>query len=463
MYLCIDCELHELYFTGLVTCHAQGYAQDTSTRPPKSVYMPGTKRSAGTKIAPFWPSWTASLKFFHSLHTIIFWRTWTVETVNLISQITTSTEYISQPKFKVWNLQEDMTSTHHSYICIMYQPAYHHVSLIGQQVTSLPLCQGRQKVICWNQPQREWKVSIPTGVNRLFPGESRGPQNKISIDIPNDPQWHEICSTAWHTFLLNCCWEDLRKKVALLLYFLQYILLLHRRFKKNLPRWPFDSARSTGTVLNSWFGCLDKWILEVYLPSLAISVLDLYILQTLNLRTKNAKMLRLFTGKKEKKKKTGRLQEVSLHSGDIGTSYGIKIQASSFFQQVWCLHMTFNVHQTWLHLFANGGLRFEICQNRLNRKWNVLSMTALSQRISILWSQKALEKEPSLRPSWKIDSQPMSSSVSFLMAKVHSNSKIENVSQCVKCPPDFRFQRGWELRRNGWHCSFRHAASPRMW
>ncbi len=375
----------------------------------------------------------------------------------------TSTEYITLPKFKVWNLQEDMTSNHHSYICIMYQPAYHHVSLIGQQVTSLPLCQGRQKVICWNQPQREWKVSIPTGVNRLFPGESRGPQNKISIDIPNDPQWHEICSTAWHTFLLNCCWEDLRKKVALLLYFLQYILLLHRRFKKNLPRWPFDSARSTGTVLNSWFGCLDKWILEVYLPSLAISVLDIYFRLWI-LITKKEKMLRLFTGKKEKKKKKrAACKRCPFIPGTSAqaTASKSKLPAFSSRSDAFTWHLT--VHQTWLHLFANGGLRFEICQNRLNRKWNVLSMTALSQRIGILWSQKALEKEPSLRQSWKIDSQPMSSSVSFLMGKVHSNSKIENVSQCVKCPPDFRFQRGWELRRNGWHCSFRHAASPRMW
>ena len=53
------------------------------------------------------------------------------------------------------------------------------------------------------------------------------------------------------------------------------------------------------------------------------------------LRTKKSQKCCVYSHRK----KTGRLQKVSLHSRDIGASYGIKIQASSFLQQVWCLHL----------------------------------------------------------------------------------------------------------------------------
>lgn len=47
------------------------------------------------------------------------------------------------------------------------------------------------------------------------------------------------------------------------------------------------------------------------------------------------------------RKKKHRLQKVSLHSRDIGASYGIKIQASSFLQQVWCLHYPNSSHSAF--------------------------------------------------------------------------------------------------------------------
>ena len=94
-----------------------------------------------------------------------------------------------------------------THICIMY----HHVSwsLIGQQVTSLPLCQGRQKVICWNQPQRGWKLTMKGWVLLALSSPIFGIENwsliekfialsrpvglktryPWSIDIPNDIQW----------------------------------------------------------------------------------------------------------------------------------------------------------------------------------------------------------------------------------------------------------------------------------
>ena len=157
--ICVLTVNHKLYFTGLVTCHAQGYAQDTSTRPPKSVYMPGTKRSAGTKIAPFWPSWTASLKFFHSLHTIIFWRTWTVETVNLISQIWHQQNTLHCPNSK----SEISKKTWHQIITPIY------ASCISPRIIMYHSLANKSHLFHFAKEGKKWFVEISLNGNEKFP------------------------------------------------------------------------------------------------------------------------------------------------------------------------------------------------------------------------------------------------------------------------------------------------------
>lgn len=114
--ICVLTVNHGSYFAGLAPSLAQGY-----TRYHKILRK---------KMPFFWPSWTASLlKLFPSLHTIIFWRTWTVETTNLISQITTSTECSTNSKSEISKKKWHQIITH---VCLMY----HHVSCITHWPTS---------------------------------------------------------------------------------------------------------------------------------------------------------------------------------------------------------------------------------------------------------------------------------------------------------------------------------------
>lgn len=109
--ICVLTVNHGSYFAGLVPCLAQGYAQDTSTRHPKVLYARYhkifRKKCFFLAFLNFIPTQAFPQFTYHHFLKDMDCR-------NDQSNFSDHHTNRIQHKFKVWDLQEDMTSNHHS-------------------------------------------------------------------------------------------------------------------------------------------------------------------------------------------------------------------------------------------------------------------------------------------------------------------------------------------------------------